>query len=729
MPDKTRLPSNAVLSLTVVLAVLGTAGGAWSQDADELPLTGPAYEIASQAYEALERGDHATAIVRAREAIRQRPDLARLKRLLVEALAASGDLEEAERTVLGFVEAGIQDPELARQRDLLRERIAHKAAPQLPAPPAQRPESAQFAQPPEPVQPTRPPDPAQAVEVPRPADAQTPPQPNPSQSAQAQPVPTPSFQAADRAYKAYARKDYATAIEQARKAVSLDASNRDYRLLLINSLSASGRPEEAERIATAALADHRGDGEILAQRGYIRVTLRRHGAAADDFAAALRARRSPVRDTRALRLALADAALTGQQPQRALDALQALRSERSYAVAARSGFALLALGQREEALKAFRAAALYDAPPQDKATATGAEIRLLVDLDRKDEARQRFAEAQSILSLLPDLDLAYLASRVGDDQVANEGFARARAAGRLKGQGYVDAAYVAKRLYQNDRAAELLKAAIDDAASGRLELEPQTHFGLRREVSELERSWGAYASLIYGAVGVAPGLPTAPTPAGGSVLQAGTEIYWRPPGIGYRNGALFEVFGRVFETLADETKGPTGISTAQGSVGARWKPFGSINLVLEASRLFPIGEYARTDGLLRVAYSDGRGTDLRVDVPEWWAWQVYGELGYYVEEKQTVGTFEARAGRSYRLDSISNRAVLTPFVSVGGAYDSALATPEALGAGAGVNLRYWFRESPYTAPMSFIDMTAQYRVRLVGDERAEGVFAGITLSY
>lgn len=722
MPDKTRSSPKVLLILTTALALLMTAGGAWSQDADELPLTGPAYEIARQAYEALERGDHATAVASAREAIRQRPDLARLKRLLVEALAASGDVEEAERTAASFIEAGIQDPELVQQRDRLRERIAQKAAPQLPTP-------TQSAQPPAPAPPAQPPEPAQAVEAPAPADAQTSTQPNPSRSAQAQSAPNPSFQAADRAYKAYARKDYATAVEQARKAVELDPGNRDYRLLLINSLSAGGRPEEAERIATAALVDHRGDGEILAQRGYIRVTLRRPAAAADDFSTALRARRSLVQDTRALRLALADAALAAQLPKRALDALQGLRSERSYAVAARSGFALLALGRREEALNAFRTAARHDATPQERATATSAEIGLLVDLDRKDEARRRFAEAQAVLAPLADLDMAYLASRVGDDRTANEHFARAQAAGGLKDRGYVDAAYVAKRLYENDRAAELLRAAIDEAASGRLDLAPQFLFGLRREVGELERSWGAYASVLYGAVGVAPGLPTVPTPSGGSVLQAGTEIYWRPPGIGYRNGALFEVFGRVFETLADETDGPTGASTAQGSVGARWKPFGSINLVLEASRLFPIGEYARTDGLLRVAYSDGRGTDLRVDVPEWWAWQVYGEVGYYVEEKQTVGTFEARAGRSYRLDGISDRAVLTPFVSIGGAYDSALATPETLGAGAGVNLRYWFRESPYTAPMSFIDMTVQYRGRLAGDERAEGVFAGITLSY
>lgn len=713
MPDKIRFCRHMLLSLIGAVSLLGTAGGAWAQDAGELPLTGPAYEIASQAYEAFERKDYATAIARSREAIRQRPDVNRLKRLLIEALIASGALEEADRTASGFIEAGVQDPELVRQRDRVRERLAQRSAPANAVPEA----------------PARAADAAPHVEKPGAADVQAvnpPEQPSPSQPQQGA---DPAFQSADRAYKAYAHKDYTRAIAQARKAMALKPDSRDYRLLLINALSAGQQPQEADKIATAALAEFRNDAEILAQRGYIRVALRRYAAAVDDFDAALRSQKSPVRDRRALLLALSDAASAAKQPQRAIDALERLRGERSYAVAARLGFALLALDRREEALQAFRRAATDTATVREKATVTSAEIGILADLGRKDEARRRFAEAQDALASLPSLDLAYLANRIGDDRSADQNFERAQAAGQLRGSGNMDAAYTAKRLYRNDRATELFKAAIDAAGNGQLALEPQQLFGLRREVGELERTWGAYASLTYGAVGVAPGIPSAPTVPGGNVLQAGTEVYWRLPGIGYRNGALVEVFGRVFETLNDETHGPTGISTAQGYVGARWKPFSSLNLVLEASRLFPIGKHARTDGLLRIAYSDGYGTDLRVDVPDWWTWQVYGDLGYYVEEKQTVGTFEARAGHSFRLDGISNRLVLTPFLAIGGGYDSSLATPEALGAGAGLNLRYWFRETRYTAPMSSVDINVQYRARLGGDDRAQGVFAGITLSY
>src|SRR4051812_15666847 len=54
----------------------------------ELPLTGPAYVITEEAYQAFEKGDFDRAIERAREAARLRPDVARIKVLLDKALAA-----------------------------------------------------------------------------------------------------------------------------------------------------------------------------------------------------------------------------------------------------------------------------------------------------------------------------------------------------------------------------------------------------------------------------------------------------------------------------------------------------------------------------------------------------------------------------------------------------------------------------------------------------------------
>ena len=134
-------------------------------------------------------------------------------------------------------------------------------------------------------------------------------------------------------------------------------------------------------------------------------------------------------------------------------------------------------------------------------------------------------------------------------------------------------------------------------------------------------------------------------------------------------------------------------------------------------------------GCGRVAFSDGQGTDLRVDAENWTMWQIYAEYDKFFVIPQSVVSFEGRLGRSFRLDPISDRVVVTPFLALGGGYNNLLATPNALGAGPGVALRWWFRESTYTAPKSYVDLNLRYRIKLAGDDRARGVFVGLTFAY
>ena len=68
----------------------------------------------------MERHDYRTAIAKAEEAIRQRPDLSRLKRLLIAALEASRNPLEASRRATEFIAAGDRDPALLADRDRLR---------------------------------------------------------------------------------------------------------------------------------------------------------------------------------------------------------------------------------------------------------------------------------------------------------------------------------------------------------------------------------------------------------------------------------------------------------------------------------------------------------------------------------------------------------------------------------------------------------------------------------
>ncbi|BAF89220.1 TPR repeat protein [Azorhizobium caulinodans ORS 571] len=542
----------------------------------------------------------------------------------------------------------------------------------------------------------------------------------------------PGYEDATAGFRAMGVKDYAAAAAAARRALASDPGNANYRMLLLSALAGQGKLAEAEATATAILARDPRDGAVLLQRGYLRSRMQNYPGAIADFAAALASGRLKGTEVRNARLAYVDALLGAKQPERALEQLAAFGSDASYDVAARRAFALQALGRHEEALAAFDAAYLRARSPADRLTMLRGGIAELVDLGRSAEAKARFeaAYASGELKGLSTLDMAYLASQAGDRQLAWRYFHEAEEQGGLRrGPGLMDAAYAAKASFQNEDAKRLFMRAIDSANSGEFKTSSQTVYGLRREVSELDRTWGAYVSASYGAVGVAPSSPLAPPPNGGHTIQGGAEIYWRPPGIGYQNGAIFEVFARGFQTWYAENGSSTGWDTTQGSVGVRWKPFATQNLVLESAYLFPIGALAREDWLLRAAYSLGEGTDLRVDVSEWNYWQAYVEGDYYVSQPERIGLFEARWGRAYRADAISRNLMVTPFLAIGGGYDTAYATPFTLGAGPGLNIRYWFREDVYHAPMSYFDLTFQYRFKLAGDDRGEGLFAGAVVSY
>ena len=539
-----------------------------------------------------------------------------------------------------------------------------------------------------------------------------------------------AYREADAAYKLEAQGNYPAAVTSARRAVTLAPGNQAYRRLLVDALANAGHLVEADKVATDALSNDPHDAALRAQRGYIRQRSGQFAEAADDFVAAEAAGLATDAERRNVALALADAALSAKQPQRAVDALQPYANDKTYAVASRRAFALLALGEKEEALSAFSSAAELATTAQDRATTVKAEINLLADLGQRADAKALFekAKASGDLDAASDLDIAYLAVRLGDDTTATARFLQAKTNGNLTGPAMLDAGYAAKRSVDNAEAIADFKAAIDANAEGKLPLSQQSLFETRREVAELERTWGAFASLTYGAVGVMPSSSLTPPPVG-RILQAGSEVYWRPPVIGYRDGRIFEVFVRSFETLSDATGAPTGAPTWQGAAGMRVKPFSDFNLVLEGARVFPIGTNARQDWLARVAFSHGDGTDLRYDATNWTMWQIYAEYDRYFQTVEKSSRTKLGLAAAFASMQSATGWWQRPFIALGGSYDSLFAKPSALGAGPGISLRWWFREDKYTAPMSFIDLNIQYRFKLAGDDRARGVFVGLTLAF
>ena len=94
-----------------------------------------------------------------------------------------------------------------------------------------------------------------------------------------------------------------------------------------------------------------------------------------------------------------------------------------------------------------------------------------------------------------------------------------------------------------------------------------------------------------------------------------------------------------------------------------------------------------------------------------------------------VGLFEGRFGHSFRLDPINRNLVFFPHAVIAASYDDTFAVRDAFSAGVGGSIRYWFGETKYIAPPSYWELTLQYRFRLAGDKRAEGIFAQTSINY
>lgn len=537
-----------------------------------------------------------------------------------------------------------------------------------------------------------------------------------------------SNKAGDRAYQAARNKDYAVAIREARTAVENNPEELANHLLLLNVLAAAGRATEVDAEATRLIASGSASAEVYAQRGYARKQLGDDRRAMSDWETALQ-KGLPRDQARGAGLALADTALAAKMPERALRALDRLPA--SYETALRRAYALQALGRKEQSLAAFKAAGRLAPTSQQRDETLRAQINLLVDLGRKAEARAMFDDglARGQLASIRDADVAYLAAAVGDDETALRLFDRAAAAGQLPPRATIDAGYTAMRRFENAKAIAYLKEGIDARADSRITLDDQKLFETKRTVADLSREWGVNSSITYGKVGSAPNpFLTLNNLPSNYTSQLGTELYYRPEW-GNRNGAIFDLFGRLFETLYDQGGGPTGWRTTQGMVGARWKPFSDQNLVFEVDKLFAVGNAARDDTLLRGLYSYTVGTDLRVLDSHWPTWYVYTEVDRFLEHKQFVWLLEGRFGHSFRLDPISRNLVLFPHAVLAANYDDSFAKPQAYSAGLGASLRYWFGETKYLAPPSYLELTLQYRFRLAGDGRAQGIFAQTSLNY
>jgi Flp pilus assembly protein TadD len=654
-----RLPIFLGLS---VLPALCQAGVSHESPPQILPLalTGPAYEIANQAYSAYNDKDYDLAIAKAQEALRQRSDVDRLRKLI--------QLAERDKD----------------RRDHPERYPGNKRG----------------------------------------------------------------FQNGDRSMRAYANGDYDRAADFARKAISEAPKNPDYRMMLIEALQRAQHLDEAELATNEAIAVlgespqlsrrldaiHEQKAVNIAAAGYASLARGDNDAAVSYARDVVRRYPQEIAYRRLLVSALIAQEQYAAARSAATEAL-ALKGNDGTLLAQR-GQMRMRLGDKSGARQDFaQALAVGNLPLREQAS-------LYAAMGQPGEALERMQQARDKGELKPgdEVQIAYFLSQAGNDRAALDEFKRVDRSKGLSPKETQDAAYTAMRAPDDVQAIAYFKRVLDYQQTGDLQMPDQQVFDTRRAVSDLSRVWGVTNTTTYRGASTTSGLSGAPSSSNDSV-QNSTEVFWRPEG--YRDARFVELYGRVTDTLWNKESGnDKGLDALQGAVGVRIKPFSEYNVMAAFERTFPLaGSNVDGDWLVRLGYGSSIGTDLRVDVPSWWTSQFYAEGGRYLQDKRNYFNSEWQLGRSIRLDRISPRLVIFPHVVAAVDYDSKMHSEvdamgrnktsgdSAGGAGVGIGVRYWFRETRHKAPQSYIDFSVQYREKVFGDDSAQGVFARMTFAW
>lgn len=557
------------------------------------------------------------------------------------------------------------------------------------------------------------------------------------------------------AFRALAAGERGRAREALRLAIGYAPDVMSHRMMLIDMYAQDKDYAQAERLASEAMRIDADDPTPRVMRGYLRQAQGRKEPAREDYHTALASRDLVGGDRVNAGLYVADALWAGGDAAEAARVLSKLPASNAQVRWRRR---LVDDGAPAPALLA--PAVDYRATPYDtvpsvgpspyatdtlvtaifNATAEGddeeavALAKLLNQSAPDNVAYQRvlaltMAAAgdergarkinQQLAGATPSLDFAYMAQRAKAPELAARSFDEIDAAGQLPDRSLRDAGYAALGANERGNAASYFKRAILAARDGDAPLDRQALFDTRRTIEQLERVWGAYASLSFR--GAAPQTGPANTASGDST-QLGTEAYWRPTMFN-NNNRYIDLYARLSGTPHSSMDGvATGADSTQAALGVRVKPFASQSVVVAAERQVAVGARTEGDWLLRAGYSGGFGTDLAPGNGVWSMGQLYAEAGRYLSAGINYATAEAQLGRSFKAPrGWPLNTVLTPYLVLGTDYNEGFLERRAIGAGVGMGLRHWFSEDRYTAPRAYVDFTLQYRARLGGDDRAGGV--------
>jgi tetratricopeptide (TPR) repeat protein len=312
-----------------------------------LPLSGPAYTVASQAYAAYERKDYDLAIAKAREALRQRSDATQLRTLITLAerdkqRRAHPEHSPQLRSGPGFSAAAQAFKAYDRDDFEQAARQARRAIAQAPRrldyrmlliESLQRQQQLQQAD-----QAT-----TQALQVFPDDDTLL-----MRREAIRRQLAAPF---AIEGYRALEQGDLPRAVEQARQAVAWAPEIGANQQLLVSTLLAAEHYRAAEQAATEALAQDDGEIAPWILRSYARDRQGKTQAAQADLRQALAIEGLLDSEVREIRFFAADLALANGEPEQALEQLQAVPPDDSGELTRRRAAAQVVLRRHHEGLK------------------------------------------------------------------------------------------------------------------------------------------------------------------------------------------------------------------------------------------------------------------------------------------------------------------------------------------------------------------------------------------
>ncbi|MFC5472640.1 NfrA family protein [Paraherbaspirillum soli] len=236
-------------------------------------------------------------------------------------------------------------------------------------------------------------------------------------------------------------------------------------------------------------------------------------------------------------------------------------------------------------------------------------------------------------------------------------------------------------------------------------------YRLRSELGNLNKTFEVGLYQSYRANNHAANTSFSPSPGsinGGLIpSQGGLEALYKLPGAGVNGDWTWQLFSRM---LWSNEPGSVAIlgKSLQGGLGARVKPFSTLDFYVGLERLVKIGNQAQDDWLLRssIGWSDGYG--LKPNQASWNMTTVYGDFGYFFRNGGTESVYgEARQGRTF---NVANKLLITPHLVIDGRHQ----WPDPFDTsyfegGVGVSFKYLFNETRYEATRSNIDFNIQYK--------------------